>query len=124
MNPFTFIKSMFTAAPCFAAMDCLPRVRSGDAVLIDVREPHEWTAGVADRAVLLPLSDLTGRRVQWRAFLTANAGRELLLYCGAGVRSGMAARILKSEGLNAANAGSFSEWSRAGWKTVLPDGNP
>jgi hypothetical protein len=62
VNPFKLIKSMVTSAPRFAAADCLARVLTGDALLIDVREPHEWIGGVADRAVLLPLSDLTGGR--------------------------------------------------------------
>lgn len=120
MNPFKLIKALFASAPRFAATDCFARVRSGEAVLIDVREPHEWTGGVAAGAVLLPLRDLSGRRTQWRSFLAENAGRELLLYCGAGVRSGMAARALASEGFRAANAGSFAEWSAAGWPVVQP----
>src|SRR5688572_9046864 len=120
MNLLTLIKSMFTSAPRFTAADCMARVRSGDALLIDVREPHEWVGGVADRAVLLPLSDLTGGRAQWRSFLGTNAGREFLLYCGAGVRSSIAARILRNEGYRAANVGSFAEWSAAGWPVVSP----
>jgi rhodanese-related sulfurtransferase len=120
MNPFKLIKALFTPAPRFAAVDCFARVRSGAAVLIDVREPHEWPGGVAKGAVLLPLRDLSGSRTQWQPFLADNAGRELLLYCGAGVRSGMAARVLASEGFRAANAGSFSEWSAAGWPVVQP----
>ena len=122
MNPFKLIKSMFTSAPRFAVADCMARVRAGDALLIDVREPHEWVGGVADRAVLLPLSDLTGGRAQWRTFLGANADRDFLLYCGAGVRSSIAARILRNEGYRAANAGSFAEWSAAGWPVVPPVG--
>ena len=120
MNPFAFIKAMFASAPRYTAMNCFARVRSGEAVLIDVREKHEWIGGVAERAVLLPLSDLTGDRTQWRSFLAAHADRELLLYCGAGVRSAMAARLLASEGFRAANAGSFGEWSAAGWPIARP----
>jgi rhodanese-related sulfurtransferase len=120
MNPFKLIKSMFRTAPRFAAVDCMARVRSGDALLIDVRESQEWPDGVAACAVLLPLSDLTGRRAQWRTFLGGNADREFLLYCGAGVRSSIAARILRNEGYRAANVGSFAEWSAAGWPVVPP----
>ena len=120
MNAFKLIKSMFTSAPRLAAADCMARVRSGDALLIDVREPHEWVGGVAEQAVLLPLSDLTGGRAQWRTFLGANAGREFLLYCGAGIRASIAARILRNEGFRAANAGSLAQWSGAGWLVVPP----
>lgn len=120
MNPFRLVKAMFASAPRYAAADCFARVRAGEAVLIDVREPGEWAGGVAERAVLLSLSDLTGGRVQWQTFLATNADREFLLYCGAGVRSAMAARLLASEGFRAANVGSFAEWSAAGWPVATP----
>jgi rhodanese-related sulfurtransferase len=120
MNTLKLLKAMFTSAPRLAAPECLERVRSGDALLIDVREPHEWTGGVAERAVLLPLSDLTGRRAQWRPFLAVNAGRQFLLYCAAGGRSAIAARMLATEGFRTANAGSLSEWASAGWPVVPP----
>src|SRR5688572_3231262 len=108
MNLLKFIKAMFASAPRFAAKECFARLRSGAAILVDVREPHEWAGGIAKDAVLLPLRDLTGSRTHWQSFLAENAGRELLLYCGAGVRSGMAARVLVSEGFRAANVGSLS----------------
>jgi len=88
--------------------------------LVDVRERHEWESGVAERAVLLPLTDLVGRRLYWQPFLVANAGRELLFYCAAGGRSGVAARVLTAAGFRAANAGSLKEWSTAGWPVVPP----
>jgi rhodanese-related sulfurtransferase len=120
VNPLQFILSLFGRVPRHRAIDCLARVRSGAAMLVDVREPDEWAAGVADRAVLLPLSDLAGRREKWKPFLAAHRERELLFYCGAGVRSGMAARILAREGFRTANAGSFKEWADAGWPVVTP----
>ncbi len=102
--------------------DCLMPVRSGEALLVDVREPAEWTAGVAQSAALLPFSDLTGPRRQWREFLGRAAGRELLLYCASGTRSGQAARILAAEGFRAANTGSLRDWAGAGWPLVRPEG--
>lgn len=120
MNPFKLLRAMFKSAPRIAAADCFPRVRSGEARLIDVREPGEWTTGVAEQAVLLPLTDLTGSRAQWRAFLASNANRELLLYCQTGGRSAIAAHVLASERFRAANAGSLTEWSSAGWPIVPP----
>lgn len=120
MNPFKLVKSMFTSAPRIPATDCLDRVRNGSAVLIDVREPSEWTAGVAERAVLLPLTDLTGGRAQWQPFLASHDGRELLLYCAAGGRSAIAARVLAAEGFRTANVGSLAEWASAGWPIVEP----
>jgi rhodanese-related sulfurtransferase len=120
MNFFKLIKSMFQSVPRLDPAACAERVRSGEAVLVDVREPGEWTSGVAESAVLLPLSDLTGSRTQWEKFLAENRGREILLYCHAGGRSGMAARILAAEGHRAADTGSLRDWLGAGWPVAKP----
>lgn len=121
MNPLKILQSMFASAPRFSVADCHERVRSGAALPIDGREPGEWIGGVAERAVRRSLRDLTGARVAWQPFLAANADRELLLYCGAGVRSAIAARILAREGFRAANARSLAEWSAASWPIVAPE---
>lgn len=91
------------------------RVATGQAVLVDVREPGEWAdTGVATPAVLLPLSDLQGERTQWKTFLDKNRGKELILYCRSGRRSAVAAEILAKEGWTTANAGGFKDWVAAG----------
>ncbi len=97
-------------------------VKSGSAVLVDIREPSEWRGGVARQAALLPLSDLRGSRTQWRAFLEKHPRKRLLLYCQSGTRSGMAAAQLRGEGLDAVNAGSLRDWGRAGWPICTPKG--
>ncbi len=111
---------MFTPAPRVDLTTAGARVRSGDALLVDVREPGEWSSGVAKHAVLLPLSDLTGARAQWKDFLAKATGREVILYCASGMRSGRATQILIAEGLNAANAGGLGDWAAAGWPVVKP----
>lgn len=42
------------------------------------------------------------------------------MYCAAGGRSGIAAKMLVSEGHRAANAGSFSGWAASGWPVGKP----
>jgi rhodanese-related sulfurtransferase len=96
------------------------KVESGEAVLIDVREPEEWADGVAEPALLLPLSDLRGARQQWRSALAEHRDKELILYCRTGNRSGAAASILEKEGFRVANAGGFSAWRKA----KLPERKP
>lgn len=103
-------------APAAAAREAA----AGTAVIIDVREPAEWTAGVAAPAVLLPLSDLRGARREWGPFLAAHRGRRLLLYCAAGGRSGVAASLLRREGWVAENLGSFPRWQAAGLPVRRP----
>ncbi|MSU23782.1 MAG: rhodanese-like domain-containing protein [Opitutus sp.] len=115
MKFLSLIKSLFRSAPRYSAQACADRVRRGEAMLVDVREPGEWASGFADSAALLPLSDLAGARTHWNKFLAEANGRELLLYCAVGGRSGIAARILTAEGFRAANAGSLAEWRNAGW---------
>lgn len=109
------LKALFQSAPRHAPADCAARVRAGHALLVDVREPKEWAGGVAETAVLLPLSDLTGSRALWTEFLATAKGREVLLYCVSGGRSGIAARILVAEGVSAANTGGLVDWVDAGW---------
>jgi len=101
--------------PSVKPADALARVKAGDAVLIDVREPDEWAeTGVAEPAVLLSLSDLRGERKAWKPFLEKNRDKTLLLYCRSGNRSGQAAAILAKEGFKPANVGGFSGWKAAG----------
>ena len=68
---------------------------AGDAVLLDVREPSEWQAGHAPRAVHLPLSALAAG-----AGLPAEAqARPLVVICRSGNRSRQAAELLVARGL-------------------------
>jgi rhodanese-related sulfurtransferase len=90
------------------------RVAQGEAVLVDVREPAEWAeTGVAAPAVLLPKSDFDRERRQWAPFLAENRGKEIILYCHSGRRSGAVATVLAKEGYQVANAGGFRDWAAA-----------
>jgi rhodanese-related sulfurtransferase len=120
MSLIKMFKSIFTSAPRFAPADCASRVRNGDAILVDVREPGEWAGGVAQSAQLLSFSDLTGARSHWKPFLAEADGREVLLYCASGSRSGFAARLLVTEGVRAANTGGLAGWEEIGWPVVKP----
>ena len=116
------------AAVAFAAdvakispADAARRVAAGTAVLIDVREPAEWSAtGVAAPAVLLPMSDFNGPQKLWKPFLEKNAGKELILYCRTGHRAGLVGKKLAAEGRAVANAGGFHDWTAAGLPVRRP----
>jgi rhodanese-related sulfurtransferase len=116
------IRTILRSRPGIDLASAQAAVKSGSAVLVDVREPSEWKGGVAKQAALLPLSDLRGSRTQWHAFLEKHPGKRLLLYCQSGARSGMAAAQLRGEGLDAVNAGSLRDWDRAGWPVCTPKG--
>jgi rhodanese-related sulfurtransferase len=113
---------MIWSPPIFAAdiptltpADAAAHVADGTAVLIDVREAAEWNkTGVVATAHLLAMSDLRGKRTQWKAFLEAHRDKELILYCAVGGRSAQAAQLLAAEGFRVANAGGFKDWVAAG----------
>ena len=113
-----FIKALFTPVARASPANCGERIRSGAALLVDVREPREWAGGVAENAALLPLSDLTGARTQWKPFLDAASARELVMYCAVGGRSAIAAKLLAAEGFRTANGGGLSKWKSAGWPII------
>lgn len=120
MSLLKSLKTLFTPAPRVDAHEAKARVQNGQALLVDVREPGEWTSGVAERALLLPLSDLMGSRARWKALFKQAAGKEVLLYCASGMRSARAAQVLAAEGLTAFNAGGLGDLAAAGWKVVRP----
>ena len=124
MSLLKTLRSMFTPAPRVQPAACFARLRTGQALLVDVRESHEWAGGVARSAALLPLSDLTGPRARWKEFLATAGGRELLIYCASGGRSGIAASLLASEGFRAANAGGLGDLAAAGWAIEPPPASP
>lgn len=97
------------------------RVADGKAVLVDVREPNEWAdTGVAEPAVLLPMSDFNGEQKLWQPFLEKNRDKELILYCRTGNRSGQVAQKLAAQGQEVANAGGFRDWKSAGLPVRRP----
>lgn len=101
-----------------APADAAQLVADGKAVLVDVREPAEWTeSGVAAPAVLLPKSDFDGAQTQWKDFLAGVGDKQVIVYCRSGRRSEAVAAALAEKGLNVSNAGGFKDWSDAGLPT-------
>lgn len=87
------------------------------AVLLDVREPEEWSAGHAPVAQHVPLDQLSPTAVP--------AGRLVIAVCRSGNRSGKAADLLAAAGVPAHNlAGGMKAWAQAGLPVVTDDGAP
>jgi rhodanese-related sulfurtransferase len=107
--------------PRVSPAEAAKQVAAGQAVLIDVREPAEWAdTGVAEPAVLLPMSDYKGEQKLWRPFLAAHAGQPLILYCRSGHRAGVVGAQLAAAGRAVTNAGGFKDWKAAGLPTRQP----
>jgi rhodanese-related sulfurtransferase len=89
------------------------RIQEGEAVrLIDVREDNEWEAGHALGA------EHMGRGIIERDIegLVPDKGTELILYCGGGYRSALAADNLQRMGYTNvySMAGGWKAWKEAG----------
>ena len=83
----------------------------GSLVLVDVREPHEFTAGHIPGSVLHPLSQFDP------AALPATAeGRRIVFSCRSGVRSVRAIELAQAAGLNLYEhyRGGYKDWADAG----------
>lgn len=84
----------------------------GSAVLLDVREPGEWTQGRIPGAVHIPLGQLRGRLGE------LPKDKPLLVYCRSGQRSYYACRVLNQNGFETRNmTGAYLTWMSASGAT-------
>ncbi len=88
------------------------RMHNGGIRIIEVRTPGEWQTGRIEGADHFPLSDLLANR-----FPDAGKDEDLVVQCGTGYRSNIAASILKQAGYAraASLAGGLFAWSNAGY---------
>lgn len=95
----------------------LAAARRDGAVVVDVREPHEYVEGHVPCARLVPLAAV-GRRVE-EIRHEAQGDEPVYLICRTGVRSADAARMLERAGLRAISvAGGTEAWASAGLDVV------
>lgn len=95
------------------------KLLDGDAVLLDVREQHEWDAGHAPQAHHLAMSELAGRISE------VPAGVTVVCVCHAGSRSAAVSQALNRAGFNAVNlTGGMIAWGAAGLPVVDAVGGP
>ncbi|MFN4183509.1 MAG: rhodanese-like domain-containing protein [Hyphomonas sp.] len=89
-------------------------LKRGDVLLIDVREPAEFSNQRIHGALLFPLSTFDPRAIP------TNPGRQIVFQCGSGKRSRTALdRFLAETGAEAAHlAGGFGAWKSAGLPCV------
>lgn len=102
-------------------MDQMPTVRVTDlpdeAVLVDVREPDEWAAGHAPKAVHIPLGEIPERLGE-----LPDNDAPLPVVCRSGGRSQRAVQWLVQQGFDVVNVdGGMIAWAAAG-KALTTDG--
>jgi rhodanese-related sulfurtransferase len=116
---FVVLRNFFTGAKA-PLSEVHEKVKAGQAVLVDIREPSEYATGVAEPALLLPMSDLNGSREKWNPALAKHKDKEWFVYCRSGTRASMVVATLQKEGIRAKNAGGFSSWKSAGLPVKSP----
>jgi rhodanese-related sulfurtransferase len=100
------------------------RIAQGDTAfhLVDVREDREWEQGH------LPGAEHIGRGVIERDIEAKipDTGAEIVLYCGGGYRSALAAESLQKMGYTNVISmdGGFRAWKDAGHCIEMPTGEP
>lgn len=89
-------------------------LRERKAVLVDVREPHEYVVERIPGALLFPLSTFDPHA------LPSPANCRIIFHCGGGRRSGLAIEKCKEAGLDHAEhvAGGLGAWKQAGLPTL------
>lgn len=90
------------------------------AVILDVREPAEYQAGAISGAINVPRGLLEFQI--GRVARIADRATPLLIYCGSGARSLLAAATLQQLGHTDVRslAGGFEAWKAAGAPVEIP----
>ena len=100
---------LFTRIPSVGPEQALERLRSRQAVVVDVRQRGEWKAGRIRGAVHVPLHELSARIDRMPR------DRTLITVCRSGHRSAVAAKALRRAGYEVENlSGGMKRWARAG----------
>src|SRR2546430_9581310 len=89
-------------------------VQEPDVAVIDVREPHEFTAGHIPDATLIPVNSVFARREE------LPKDKKIVFVCAVGQRSALAAEMAAAAGLPADHLytldGGTEAWRKAGEK--------
>jgi rhodanese-related sulfurtransferase len=94
-----------------------------DALVLDVREPHEWQAGHIAGAVHVPMNSVPATATHDPAAIPPD--RRIHVVCGMGGRSAQVTAWLVGSGFDAVNvAGGMHAWEDTGRPMVSEDGQP
>jgi rhodanese-related sulfurtransferase len=98
-----------------SAQQLSARLAGNGMRVIDVRTPAEWQSGHIARAEHFPLT-----RILEGQYPQAPKDEELVLHCGSGYRSNIAASLLRQAGFSRVKslAGGAFAWSNAGFALV------
>lgn len=102
-----FLRSITRYSPT----ETMEKVRTGDAVLLDVRTRDERDRSAIKGSLHIPLHEIRRRSSE----LEKVKKKEIICYCATGSRSASAAATLTKLGFTAANMkGGMAEWKFSG----------
>jgi len=96
-----FIKKLFGSG-----VDLSKKMSEG-AIIVDVRSPGEYAGGHVKGSKNIPLDKISGKIETIKKW-----GKPVITCCASGMRSGSAASILKTNGVEAYNAGPWQKVDR------------
>lgn len=96
-----FIKKLFGPG-----VDLEAKMKEG-AIIVDVRSPGEYAGGHVKGSKNIPLDKISGKMNTIKKW-----NKPVITCCASGMRSGSAASILKSNGVEAYNGGSWQKANR------------
>jgi hydroxyacylglutathione hydrolase len=116
----------FEELPQISAARAAGRLRGGDLVLLDVRQPAEWKAGHAPGALHVPGAALPARLARPGSRTAPDLTRPWAVICATGYRSTVAASLLRRAGVReVANVlGGMGAWEAAGLPIERPPEDP
>ena len=78
-------------------------IKSGEATIIDVRTPAEFSSGHVKGSINIPLQKIPGRLNELKSM------QKIVLCCASGNRSGQATAFLKQNSIDCENGGSWMD---------------
>lgn len=96
---FQFLSNLFSNKN---KNEAIKQLLSQGAVVIDVRTSNEFSTGHIAGAKNIPLQVISGKVTSIK-----KDGKPVITCCASGMRSGSAASLLKSNGIQAINGGSW-----------------
>ena len=114
----TMLAEASAEIPSISVAEALEALSNGDSVFVDVRESVEHATGTIAGAVRAPrgllefIADPEGPSHRPELL----SGKRLIVYCGSGARSLLAAKTLKEMGIGGAVnlTGGIAAWKQAG----------
>ena len=93
------------------SLEAVQMLNHKSAVIVDVREPHEFTSGHIVRAINIPLGEVAARSRELKKYKE----RPVIICCASGARAARAVGILRKEGFTDVRnlAGGLSAWRSA-----------